>query len=296
MKTFSDCPPAKVKRSMTTTIDHIIIAVPDLTEASNDYSALLGRAPSWRGAHPDYGTANTLFKLDNTYIELLAPQGEGMAADIVNGILSTRGPCLGGLVFGTESADDFISHARSQGLEASDPLPGHGVDEQTGTERRWRNMFWDPAAARGIFSFCIEHAAGSTLPEAKPLGAGAIAGVDHVVVKTQSADAAKTFYGDQLGIRLALEQDVPGWGGVQLFFRTSSMSIEVIASDKAPEQDELWGLAHKTDDIEITHARLTDSNVEVSDIRDGRKPGTRVCTAKSHSLGVPTLLIEHSPR
>ena len=59
---------------MTTTIDHIIIAVPDLTEASNDYSALLGRAPSWRGAHPDYGTANTLFKLDNTYIELLAPQ------------------------------------------------------------------------------------------------------------------------------------------------------------------------------------------------------------------------------
>jgi catechol 2,3-dioxygenase-like lactoylglutathione lyase family enzyme len=234
--------------------------------------------------------------LDNTYIELLAPQGEGMAADIVNGILNTRGPCLGGLVFGTESADDFISHARSQGLDASDPVPGHGVDEQTGAERSWRNMFWDPASARGIFSFCIEHEAGSTLPEATPHGAGAIAGVDHVVVKTQSAESAKAFYGDQLGIRLALEQDVPEWGGVQLFFRVSSMSIEVIASDKAPEQDELWGLALKTDDIETTHARLTDSNVEVSDIRDGRKPGTRVCTAKSHSLGVPTLLIEHSPR
>ena len=281
---------------MTTTIDHIIIAVSDLAEASADYSELLGRAPSWRGAHPDYGTANTLFKLDNTYIELLAPKGEGMAADIVNGILNARGSCLGGLVFGTESADDFISHARSQGLEASDPVLGHGVDEQTGAGRRWRNMFWDPASARGIFSFCIEHDAGSTLPEATPHGEGAIAGVDHVVVKTQSAEAAKIFYGDQLGIRLALEQDVPEWGGVQLFFRVSSMSIEVIASDKAPEQDELWGLALKTDDIETTHARLTDSNVEVSDIRDGRKPGTRVCTAKSHSLGVPTLLIEHSPR
>ena len=281
---------------MTTTIDHIIIAVPALTEASTDYSTLLGRAPSWHGAHPDYGTANTLFKLNNTYIELLAPQGEGMAADIINGILNTRGACLGGLVFGTESADEFISHARSQGLEASDPVPGHGIDEQTGTERRWRNMFWDPASARGIFSFCIEHDAGSTLPEATPHGEGAIAGVDHVVVKTQSAEAAKIFYGDQLGIRLALEQDVPEWGGVQLFFRVSSMSIEVIASDRAPEQDELWGLALKTGDIETTHTRLTDSNVEVSDIRDGRKPGTRVCTAKSHSLGVPTLLIEHSPR
>ncbi len=279
-----------------TSIDHIIIAVPDLAEASADYSALLGRAPSWRGAHPDYGTANRLFKLDNTCIELLAPQGEGMVADIVNGILNTRGPCLGGLVFGTESADDFISHARSTGLEASDPLPGHGVDEQTEAERRWRSMFWDPTAARGIFSFCIEHEAGSTLPEATPCGAGAIAGVDHVIVKTKSADAAKTFYGDQLGIRLALEQDVPEWGGVQLFFRASSMSIEVVASDKAPEQDELWGLALKTDDIETSHARLKESGVEISDIRDGRKPGTRVCTAKSHTLGVPTLLIEHPPR
>ena len=133
------------------------------------------------------------------------------------------------------------------------------------------------------------------LPEATPHGAGAIAGVDHVVVKTQSAEAAKAFYGDQLGIRLALEQDVPEWGGVQLFFRASSMSIEVIASDKAPEQDELWGLALKTDDLEATHTRLAESGVEISDIRDGRKPGTRVCTAKSHTLRVPTLLIEHPP-
>ena len=281
---------------MTTTIDHIIIAVSDLAEASAEYSVLLGREPSWRGAHPDYGTANTLFKLDNTYIELLAPQGEGMAADIVNSILEKKGDCLGGLVFGTEDANNFIAQARAQGLEASDPLPGHGVDEQTGAERRWHNIFWDPAAARGIFSFCIQHESGSVLPAATPLAQGEIAGVDHVVVKTQSAEAAKTFYGEQLGIRLALEQDVPEWGGTQLFFRASSMSIEVIASEKAHEQDELWGLALKTDDIEATHARLREQGVEISDIRDGRKPGTRVCTAKSHTLGVPTLLIEHPPQ
>ena len=281
---------------MTTTIDHIIIAVSDLAQASAEYSTLLGREASWRGAHPDYGTANTLFKLDNTYIELLAPQGEGMAADIVDSILEKKGDCLGGLVFGTEDANNFIAQARAQGLEATDPLPGHGVDEQTGAERRWHNIFWDPAAARGIFSFCIQHEAASVLPEATPVAHGEIAGVDHVVVKTQSAEAAKTFYGEQLGIRLALEQDVPEWGGTQLFFRASSMSIEVIASEKAAEQDELWGLALKTNDIEATHARLSVQGVQISDIRDGRKPGTRVCTAKSHTLGVPTLLIEHPPQ
>ena len=281
---------------MTTTIDHIIIAVSDLAEASADYSALLGREPSWRGAHPDYGTANTLFKLDNTYIELLAPQGEGMAANIVNSILEKKGNCLGGLVFGTDDANNFITQARAQGLEASDPMPGHGVDEQSGAERRWHNIFWDPAAARGIFSFCIQHELGSVLPDAAPLAQGEIAGVDHVVVNTRCAEAAKTFYGEQLGIRLALEQDVPEWGGTQLFFRASSMSVEVIASEKAAEQDELWGLALKTDNIEATHARLSEQGVEISKIRDGRKPGTRVCTAKSHTLGVPTLLIEHPPR
>lgn len=146
---------------------------------------------------------------------------------------------------------------------------------------------------REVFFLCIEHETDSSLREAPPTGAGALTGVDHVVVKTQSVETAKRFYGEQLGIRLALEQHVPEWGGTQLFFRTSSMSIEVIASDKAPAQDELWGLALKSNDLDATHARLLASGVAVSDIREGRKPGTRVCTVKSHTLNVPTLLVEH---
>lgn len=278
---------------MPTSIDHIIITVPDLASATADYSRLLGRSPSWRGAHPDYGTANTLFKLENTYIELLAVQGEGMAADIVTANLESRGSSLGGIVVGTDNATDFINHARDKGLAASDPIPGHGVDELTGAARHWHNIFWDPAAARGVFSFCIEHDGASSLPEATPTGESPITAVDHIVVHTQSADAAKRFYGDQLGIRLALEQHVPDWGGTQLFFRASSMSIEVIASEKAPEEDDLWGLAFKTASLDTTHQRLVNEGIDVSEIRDGRKPGTRVCTVKSHTLEVPTLLIEH---
>ena len=53
---------------MTTAIDHIILAVDDLDRATAEYSTLLGRLPSWRGTHPDHGTANTLFKLGNAYI------------------------------------------------------------------------------------------------------------------------------------------------------------------------------------------------------------------------------------
>jgi catechol 2,3-dioxygenase-like lactoylglutathione lyase family enzyme len=200
---------------------------------------------------------------------------------------------LGGLVFGTQNATAFIERARSFDLMASDPVPGQGVDDNTGAQRHWRNIFWDTEAARGIFSFCIEHSESSALPISAVLAESPITAVDHVVVKTHSADAAKRFYGEQLGVRLALEQSVPEWGGTQLFFRASSMSIEVIASDKAPDHDEMWGLALKTADIDATHQRLLSAGVNVTDVKAGRKPGTRVCTVKSHTLEIPTLLIEH---
>jgi predicted enzyme related to lactoylglutathione lyase len=70
------------------------------------------------------------------------------------------------------------------------------------------------------------------------------------------------------------------------------MTIEVIATQKhSSDEDKLWGLALKTDDIDATHARLKQAGVNVSDIRDGRKAGTRVCTVKSHCMDVPTLII-----
>ena len=274
-------------------VDHIIIAVEDLEKASQDYALMLGRAPSWRGTHPDYGSANTLFRLDNCYLELLAANGEGWAGDMVRGVLQSQGQSLCALVFATDECAAFLENARANGLDAADPVPGHGIDDNTGVTRTWQTMHWDMAAARGIFSFCIRHDDLSALPMAAVEGAGAVTAVDHVVVQTKSAEAARKFYGDQLGIRLALEQHVPDWGGTQLFFRTNSMSVEVLATEKAGDDDRLWGLALKTDDIVATQKRLSDAGIAVSEVRDGRKPGTKVCTAKSHALDVPTLLIEH---
>ncbi|CAI8196527.1 MAG: Uncharacterised protein [Alphaproteobacteria bacterium] len=274
-------------------VDHIIIAVDDLEKASQDYALMLGRAPSWRGTHPDYGSANTLFRLDNCYLELLAANGEGWAGDMIRTVLEAQGQSLCALIFATDDCDAFLQNARAQGLDAADPVPGHGIDDNTGVTRTWQTMHWDMAASRGIFSFCIRHDDLSALPMSEIEGNGPVTAVDHVVVQTKSAEAAKKFYGDQLGIRLALEQHVPDWGGTQLFFRTNSMSVEVLATEKAGDDDRLWGLALKTDDIVATQTRLSDAGIAVSDVREGRKPGTKVCTAKSHVLDVPTLLIEH---
>jgi len=118
--------------------------------------------------------------------------------------------------------------------------------------------------------------------------------IDHVVVETKDANGVVDLFGRRLGIRLALRKNVPAWGGEMLFFRTNHMSIEVIANAKNPEIDSLWGIALRCDDINSVHGRLSHAGVSVSEIRDGRKKGTRVATIKDHVMGIGTLLIEHS--
>ena len=62
-------------------LDHLVVAVRDLDAASEIYAKLLGRAPSWRGEHPGWGTANALYRLENTYLELVSPRGAGPMGD-----------------------------------------------------------------------------------------------------------------------------------------------------------------------------------------------------------------------
>ena len=64
-------------------------------------------------------------------------------------------------------------------------------------------------------------------------------------------------------------------------------------------EEGIEGLIHNseldwtTKNIKKTHARLVSEGVEISDVKDGRKPNTLVATIKSHTCNIPTLLIEH---
>ena len=117
--------------------------------------------------------------------------------------------------------------------------------------------------------------------------------VDHVVVRTADADRTDAVFGNDLGLRLALRQNVEQWGGEMLFFRTQQMSIEVVANPSHDLMDSLWGIAYRCQDLDAEIARLRSAGVTVSDRRVGRKPGTSVATVKSHTLDIPTLLIAH---
>ena len=73
-------------------------------------------------------------------------------------------------------------------------------------------------------------------------------------------------------------------------------TVEVAGpAEGAPEvsdADRFGGLAHRVPDVDAARERLTTAGFEVSPTRPGNKPRTRVCTVKSGTCGVPTLLLE----
>lgn len=284
-------------------LDHVIVAVRDLPDATRRYATLFGRRPSWRGEHPGEGSANTLFRLGNVYLELLAPAGEGPVAALLRAHLERHGEGPLGLALATSDADALHAALAARGLEPQPPRAGLGRDVDSGLFRRWRNVMLPTGRTRGVLLFGIEHASPpETLPLAEPVGpeAATVSGIDHAVVRSSDADAAIALYGDGLGLRLALDRSFPDWGMRLVFFRVGGVTIELaqpLAGDPSlGAGDRLWGLSWRVPDADAAHARLLAAGVDVSPVRKGRKPGTRVLSVRDGSCGVPTLLLEPAER
>jgi len=280
-----------------TSLDHVVLAVADLEGATRTYARLLGRAPSWRGEHPGAGTANTLFRLENTYVELLSPAGTGPIGAVLEKRLEA-GEGVFALAFGTPDAVACRARLEAAGLEPGEVQNGIGRDTDSGGFREWRNVMLPPSRTRGVPLFAIEHTSPpDLLPAVEPLGApnAAVQRLDHVVWRSGDGDACRELLEGGLGLRLALDRRFEKFGFRGLFFRVGGTTVEVSAplegGAAASEPDALWGLAWHVADIPAARARLDDAGFDVSDVRDGRKPGTAVFTVRAETAGVPTLVI-----
>lgn len=61
---------------------------------------------------------------------------------------------------------------------------------------------------------------------------------------------------------------------------------------KVSHRDQLWGVTWRVTKADTAHTRLTEEGFDISDVRSGRRPGTRVLTVRDRCHGVATLLIE----
>jgi catechol 2,3-dioxygenase-like lactoylglutathione lyase family enzyme len=288
---------------MLKSLDHATLLVRDLETASERYTVLLGRRPSWRGEDPALGSDQVLFRLGNTSLELLSPQSEGSLAEGLRARLEEKGEGLLSLAFATDDAVGCRAQLEARGLHPGAPAKGLSREEGSGAVREFESVGLPAEETRGVPLLAIQEISPrDLLPPADLLApvASAVAGVDHVVVRTADAEAAKQLYGDRLGIRLALDRSFEQWGARLLFFRIGGLTIEIAASlgEEADPgaADYLWGIAYRVPDADAARERLAVEGFEVSEVRRGRKPGTRVFTVRAETHGVPTLCLEAPPK
>ena len=279
---------------MIKSIDHILIAVKNLEESSLQYEKVLGLKPTWRGKHPSLGTENILFPLENLYLELIAGTSDGFLADQVNDHIKENGESIFGIALEVENIEEVLKSEEYSNFQNIEITSGEGINIDSGAKREWKNILLPKESTRGVFTLLIEHTSG-VLPKYESFKNDQIERLDHIVINSNDPDGLIDLYRDTYGIRLALDQYVEKWGGRMLFFRTNQTTIEAIGikNDADKPVDKAWGLAWTTKDIKKTHSRLVSEGVEISDVKDGRKPNTLVATIKSHTCNIPTLLIEH---
>jgi catechol 2,3-dioxygenase-like lactoylglutathione lyase family enzyme len=124
--------------------------------------------------------------------------------------------------------------------------------------------------------------------------AASITALDHVVIHTPDPERAIALYAGRLGLDLRLDRSNPAWGARLLFFRCGDLVVEIshdLKKGVSSGPDRLWGLAWRTPDVGRAHQRMKVSGIDVSALRDGRRPGSQVFTVRSHTEGVPTLVI-----
>lgn len=279
---------------MITGLDHAVVLVNDIEAAAAAYQTLFARTPSWRNTGD--GAARALFTLDNATLELMAPDGEGDAANRIRALLAEQGEGLASLCFRT---DDIARLHRRLDRLALKPEPVAEVesrDDVSGATLSWKRTRTATEATRGVRMFFLE------LAKPRPLSVrtvpASITAMDHVVVSTADPDHAAALYGARLGLDMALDRSHPEWGRL-MFFRCGDLIVEVTSKPGKTDEtkpDRLRGICWRVLDIDATHARLSAAGVDVSEVRIGRKPGTRVMTVKSGTCGVPTLLVEKTAR
>lgn len=251
----------------------------------------MGTKPVWRGVHEEYGTANSIFNFDNTYLELLSANGKGIGSDLVNHILKEEGEGLSGIVFGSNNLSKLQARLKDNGFVVDDISSGTGINLQDQAIRKWKNIFLPPELTRGLFSFVIQHTEGS-LPKIETISPDCVNKLDHAVINSPDIDDFIKIYKDVFGLRLALDIFNDHWKKRMLFFRLNKTTLEVI-EDNDLLQDHLWGLAWEVKDIEAYRKRLQSEGVDVSPIRKGLKENTLVSTVESNTHNVPTLIIQH---
>lgn len=222
-----------------THVDHVLIAVPDLDEAAEQYEKL-GFHVTEGGSHPGRRSANRLAVLDSGYLELIAVRDRAAEWPELVRHLDRHGPGLFTFAFASDDLDADVGRFKSRTAAGITSLaieePREGALETPGGKRRgWRSAH--VSGGNNVNPFLIQHdSAGVDLryrlfgdrpPQPHPLGYGRI---DRLEVVFPSLAEGESYFRDGYGLRRVGEQSVcPSRQGDRIFFPLAVGQLEVIA-------------------------------------------------------------------
>jgi catechol 2,3-dioxygenase-like lactoylglutathione lyase family enzyme len=206
-------------------LDHIIIGVNDLEQATRIFNQDLGLAVSGGGIHPTGGTANRIIVIGDTYLELITIRDR---AEAQQSMLDRLAKGDGYLNFVLASNDIYAdSKAMTErGISIIGPNAGElrGAD---GRSRGWVRTDVEHPDLTQRYPFVIQHdsageerrrrLAGWTTPPQHPLGATGVLSATLVVANLQEATARfQRIYG--LTPSTTYSGEVDGWDAMLISF------------------------------------------------------------------------------
>lgn len=260
--------------------DHVAIAVRELDAGVAAYEALLGRSATERVSRDGVNVA--VIALDNIAVELIAPFGDSAGAQRLRAALDGSGEGLKSLVFASNDIASLHRRAERVGL----------APEAIAQRDAHRSFRADTERTHGVRLFFLERAAP---PVRAAAGAASVLGLDHVVIRTPDAERAAALYGARLGLDMRLDRRV--MERRLMFFRCGDAIVEIVHDNTLTDgRDRLWGLSWRVADADAARKRLVEAGLDVSGVRAGAKPGTRVFTVRDKTADIPTLMIEQGPK
>ena len=221
---------------MLIALDHIIIGVNNLEQATEVFAENLGLLASGGGIHPTGGTANRIIVIGDTYLELISVREPAEAQQSMLDRL-TKGDGYLNFVLTSNDIEADSAAMRRRGVAIIGPNPGQ-LNAAAGRFRAWsRTDVQQPDLAQH-YPFLIQHdstgaerrfrLAGWTEPPAHPLGASKVLSV--TIAVDNLAEATPRFQGIYgLQPSEAFTGDVDDWEAMLTAFLIpeSQQSVEL---------------------------------------------------------------------
>ncbi|MEE4203211.1 MAG: VOC family protein [Halieaceae bacterium] len=248
------------------------LIAPNPGETASDYSQLIGNpARSVTSNNPHIET-------ENIQLIISAPPPE-----------STQTSGIRGLALRVNDLTGWQRRLKRLGL-----LPQNKSAAET-DQPLHRALETDTSKTLGLaLTFTDKRPTSATAPLSASV-MGSITGVDHIVVASSHPDASAALWGARLGLDMRLDLSRPDWGVQLMFFRVGDAILEIAHSlneASTSTQDSWYGISWRTDDADLCRERIHGLGFDVSEVRAGRKPGSRVFTVRDAPANIPTLVIQ----